>query len=165
MGPFFGMVVSVFFVGGLIIAANKGYGYYDAVSRISFEFSSISNLNLKNLNLSLDLTITGVNPTSQPINIDAIFIDLIIVKAGKSITIAQIRKEDFNTAIKAKAKTKLVLPIESNLLNAGPLLIGEIIGFFTKKDNQPKAVFAVGNITAEGISIPIDEELTQAQAA
>ena len=165
MGPFFGMVVSIFFVGGLIVAANKGYGYYDAVSRISFEFASISNLSLKNLVLSFDFTINANNPTSQPINIDAIFIDLIIVKAGRSITIAQIRKEDFNTAIKAKANNKLVLPIETNLMNAGPLLISEIVAFFTKQDSLSKTVFAVGNITAEGISIPIDEELTQPQAA
>lgn len=161
MGPFFGMVVSVLVVGAMIVGVNKGYGYYEAVNKITFKFTSLSDLKMRNLDLSFKVTITAVNPTAQPINLDAIFIDLVIVKAGKSITIAQIRNEEFNTTIKAKANSKVVLPIKTSLVNAGPILVNDILSFFTKQDNKPRSIYAIGNITAEGFRISIDEQLSQ----
>lgn len=163
MGSLVGMMVTVFFVGGILYAANKGYSYYEAVEKITFKFTNISNLKMNGLELQFSLTISAINPTSQPINIDAIFLDILLEEKGKKITIAKIRQPEFNTIITAKSATPLKLNLKSNLTEAGPIMISQIIGFF-QPTKVNKAIYAIGNITAEGISIPVDEELNQEAA-
>lgn len=160
MRNFLKMVGFLVLSGGIFIAIRKGYGYKQAIEKSEFQFRNISKLSInKDLKFSFVLSMLGINPSSQPINVDAIFLDIVMITKGEKLTIASIRKPDYNKVINAKSETILNFKIFTRLDVAGPKVLSKIIDFLKGESQEDREILAVGNLTVEGLNIPVSSSL------
>lgn len=165
MPSILGLVLTAAAIGGLVYAGNKGYGYFDAVQRITLEFADVSRLVLQGFDLKFRLHLRVDNPSRQPINIDAIFLDIYLIESGSETLIGKIREDSINRSVNARSVTELNLDVKSNLLLAGTAIINNVKTFFSNEKPELKNIRLIGDITAEGVSIPIDMKLNESAEA
>jgi hypothetical protein len=169
MRSLIGFVSTIALFGGLVWVGNKGFGYKKLIDQLTINFKDITDFKF---NLTSDMKFTlrliADNPTWQPLNVDALFLDIKIIDNGKEIKIADIREENFNQLIESRGKTVLPIKVNVSFLKASQLLVDNIFGFFTSNFNlEEKQIAIIGDVVVEGVRIPVDETMnaTEREAA
>ena len=143
-------VGAVYFIWQALVIDN-------AIDKLRFEPQGVSFQGLSNFKLNLLTNVNIINPVNKTFTVESLYLDMVL---PNGTTIGQVRVDNLNFKVPGKTTTPFALPTSTSIINAGMVIIQQVMNFFTGGASQfPDSIKLIGNTRINGFLIDINQDV------